>query len=363
MIHEYVCPRPLNPTLYNTLRQRFQSVMVANENSAMVGYNAPNARNGRLDYVVSSWGEYYRIRCPFCKDNRHRLWINHLYGMPDWNRDNRYPESWLAVCYNENCTASPGRRQQLYQMIFGFQNFRDRRAPSVIEIGEDNTLPLGTAQPPGEIMWLRDLSADHPARTYLIGRRFNPDYLSDNFKVGWVFRAFVDVDERLSIMQGRIYLPVYMNGGLAGWQGRLTWDPPKGGPPKYYTLPAMPKRRILYNYDTAKHWPFVVVVEGLPSVWRIGGPAVAIFGKTLGAGQQMLLQSTWAGKPIILLLDPDAREDMEGILRELELSGKQPVIPIWLPPGYDPADYESSAVIGMIRSAARAVGIELPEWS
>lgn len=359
---DYTCPRPLNPTLYNLLKQRFQSVQVANENSAMTGYNAPSSITpGRLEYIVSSWGEYYRVRCPFCKDNRHRLWINHLYGQPNRNRNN-YPESWLAVCYNEGCTSNPSNRHTLERMIFGFQNAHDRRPIMVIEIGEDNSLPLGLAQPPGEILPLSACSADHPARLYLIDRRFDPDWLAANFKVGVVFSVDSSLDERYRLMQNRIYMPVYMNGALVGWQGRLTWDPPKGGPPKYFTLPSMPKRRILYNIDIARHWPFVCVVEGLPSVWRIGGPAVAMFGKTLGQGQQLLLLQLWAGKPIVLLLDPDARDEMEGILRELTNASTSPIVPVWLSQGYDPADYTHEAIVSMIRSAAGAVGIDLPVW-
>jgi hypothetical protein len=359
---DYACARPLNPTLYNLLKQRFQSVQVANENSAMVGYNAPSLiTRGRYDYVVASWGEYYRVRCPFCDDRRHRLWINHLYGQPNMHR-NGYPESWLAVCYNEACTTNPANRHSLERMIFGFQNVRDRRAPMVIEIGEDHTLPLGIVQPPGEILPLSHGPRDHPARTYLIGRRFDPDWLAENFKVGFVFSVNTSIDERWRSMYQRIYMPVYMNGALVGWQGRLTWDPPKEGPPKYFTLPSMPKRRILYNVDIARYWPFVVVVEGLPSVWRIGGPAVAMFGKTLGQGQQLLLSTYWSGKPIILMLDPDARDEMEGILRELTTTTTSPIIPIWLSQGYDPADYTHEAVVSMIRSAAGAAGIDLPVW-
>jgi hypothetical protein len=43
-------------------------------------------------------------------------------------------------------------------------------------------------------------------------------------------------------MQNRIYIPVFVAGALVGWQGRLDYDPPKGGPPKYFTMPGMPTR-------------------------------------------------------------------------------------------------------------------------
>lgn len=355
--------QPLNPTLYFALRERFGKVKLANEHASMCGANFPHPFiPGRQEYVVSSWGEYYRIDCPFCGDRKQRLWINHLYGQPHFQSG--WPETWLAACYNENCTSHPARRQELERQIFGFRNWQERRRTMVIEPGEDLSGPMQMAVPPGEIMRLSELNVDHPARQYLVGRSgggFDPIWLYDNFRLGFVLN--VD-DPRYFAARGRIYIPVYFEGALVGWQTRMPYDSPKGanGPPKYYTMPGMPRRRILYNYDVARHWPFVVAVEGCPSVWRIGGPSVALFGKTLTPGQQHLLLTTWVGKPIVLLLDPDAREEMEGILGELQRAARQPIIPLYLPPGYDPADYPHSTGVNMIRAAAAAAGVELPVW-
>ena len=33
---------------------------------------------------------------------------------------------------------------------------------------------------------------------------------------------------------------------------------------------------------------------------------------------------TWAGKPIVFLLDPDARLEAEGIVAEMAISGRKP---------------------------------------
>ena len=39
---------------------------------------------GKPEFQASNPGEYYRIACPFCLDTRHRLWINHRWGVgPD----------------------------------------------------------------------------------------------------------------------------------------------------------------------------------------------------------------------------------------------------------------------------------------
>lgn len=353
-----VYTRPLNPTLYNALKACFGSVVIANEGAGMYGCNMPHPfLPGRFDYAVTSWGEYYRVNCPFCKDTRRRLWINHLYAQA--NRNTGWPDSWLAVCYNDNCTTHPARRQQLERQIFGFRNWNERNRPMVIEPGENFSGPILAAEPPGEILRLTELPANHEARRYVINRGYDPDWLYENFKVGYVLSVN---DHRYAAARGRLYLPVFFESALVGWQTRLLWDPPKGGPPKYFTMPGLPRRRIVYNYNIAKQWPFVVVVEGLPSVWRIGGPAVALFGKTMTQGQQILLQQAWAGKPIILLLDPDARDEMEGIIGELKNAGRQPIIPVFLPAGFDPADYAHETGVNMIRAAAAESGINLPPW-
>jgi hypothetical protein len=104
------------------------------------------------------------------------------------------------------------------------------------------------------------------------------------------------------------------------------------------------------------------VVEGVTSVWRIGAPSVALFGKSMAAGQKHLLRSIASGKPIITLLDADAYTEMEGIVHELRLTRSEPVIPIHLAPGYDPADYSRGEIVGIIRGEAARHGAALPSW-
>ena len=125
--------RPLNPILYRALERRFGPVLVADEGSAMVSTRAPSAFNSdRTNLVILAAGEYYKVCCPFCRDSRHRLWINHMYGQPDTSG---FRNNWLAYCYNENCIDSPGRRQQLEHLIFGLTNRRERASAMPISPG------------------------------------------------------------------------------------------------------------------------------------------------------------------------------------------------------------------------------------
>jgi hypothetical protein len=309
-------------------------------------------------HLVSSSGEYYRICCIFCRDTRHRLWINHMYGTgstvgPTAGR----PAIWPVICYNEDCLRGPARRQDLERRIYGLRKRHERNRLSVLASGGTHTRALGPVRPPGTLVPINQLDVRYEAAAYLVGRGYNLDYLYENFRVCYCIEA----DPEWPLARNRIVVPIHMHGDMVGWQCRSVGDPAGRGP-KYWGMPGMPKSKMLYNYDSAKLWPFVVVVEGAPAVWKIGGPAVALLGKTLTTAQQLLFYDTWPGRPIVLILDPDARDNMEGMLDDILRSGRNPVVPLYLPEGFDPGDYTHEANVNMIRAAARQAGFELPEW-
>jgi hypothetical protein len=368
----------LNPLLYSLLVQQFKHVMIANEGIQMSGAPAMATatamtmpgdsfsrassglpagpfNNRRRQSRPLTWGEYYRVNCPFCHDSRQRLWINYLYGQED---DRGAPQHWLAHCFNEPCMDTFGNRRALEDLIFRSIG-RHMRREAVILPGEDISSALIQVRPPGSILRLSELYPGHKALQYIGRRQYTPEYLQQAFDIGYVLEAERD----FWAARDRLYIPIKMQGQLVGWQTRYLEDVDwkTSGIPKYYGRPGMPKSRMLYNFDTAKDWPFVVVVEGAPSVWRIGGPAVALLGKTLTGPQQMLLR-TWTGKPIIIMLDNDAIQQSEGILRELQRLGTSPVAMVRLPDKFDPGDYTHELDVQMIRNAAFQANITLPAW-
>jgi DNA primase len=124
-------------------------------------------------------------------------------------------------------------------------------------------------------------------------------------------------------------------------------------------LPGMPKREVLYNFDGARDVHFVIVVEGITDVWRIGDPAVAILGKTISPVQAELLRTTWRHKPIVVMLDGEARAEADAIVDKLAQSGDNPVVAARLPVGVDPADLSEDEVWQVIRRDTERVGIRL----
>ena len=328
---------PLNSMLYSLLEHKFGEVHIANEGvSAHIQRMSDPLRPGRVIERAHTWGEYYCVNCPFCKDTRQRLWINHLYGA-DY-KNNRRTHTHLAVCYNENCIDQPGKREQLEDLVFGGGKRLIKRA----------TIKAATAEfvhkavaPPGEICSIAGLPEFHPAARYVATRNFNPALLDSEFQIGVC--TFVE-EPAYKVMLNRLYIPITFNSQLVSWQGRVVNEAVK---PKYFNCPGTSKSRMLYNYDRAREEPYVVVVEGVPSVWRIGAPAVCLFGKTMSLWQQITLATTWVNKPIILMLDHDAQTEMEQATELLKARGAD-VRPVYLPDDRDPADYSREDIHDLI---------------
>jgi len=338
---------PLNPMLYRLLLKKFGSVKISSEGCPAYYQRIPDPFHPNRTMLQSSfWGEYYCVHCPFCGDKRYRLWINHLYASEVFN--GRRQLTYLAVCYNNHCMTAPGRIEQLEELIFGFGAHLRPHALPIKPVTE--AIEPKTITPPGTIVSLRDLPADHEARKYLIARGFDPNVLADRFDVG--FCAAVEPPNSPACA-GRIYIPVKHNHALVGWQCRGIVDDAK---PKYLNAPNMKKSTLLYNYDQACKQPFVVVVEGVPSVWRLGAAAVCLFGKSMSMAQHNLIIKTWANKPIFLLLDQDAKFEMAQAATLLSKSAAN-VIQVILPDTRDPADYSFSDISNMLLDRAAAEGV------
>lgn len=338
---------PLNPTLYALLEHKFGEVRIANAGASARLQRFEDPRTGKIVTRAHNWGEYYCVCCPFCRETNFKLWINHLYGATYNARNGRRNDTFLAHCYRNDCLEVEGRSAQLEDMIFGpgrplHRNMVIRQG---VVLDADETLDF-----PGKILSLTDLPAYHPAVEYLTARNFDVHELSSVFNVG----LCTEPVPRYRIMGGRIFIPAYFNGRLVAWQGRLSRDA-RSGEVKYYTQGR--KSRALYNYDLASKENSVVLVEGAPSVWRIGRAAVCLFGKTLSYWQENTIATTWSGKTVFVVLDSDARKELEQTVMQL-CQHNLKVVPVVLPDSRDPADYSRADLRDILSAAASAVGTE-----
>lgn len=352
----------LNPLLYQKLKQLFGRVRVADPGAGFRGNEIYDSARRRHDLRVADPGEYYCVNCRYCGDQRQRLWINHRFG--EFGSDNRRMLH-LAICYNEDCLRDWSRRLELADQIFGLHNRNNRDVNWVAAAGEQESDRLTVATLPGECIPIAHLPADHIARQYLtVTRRYSLEILTQ-YQTCFCVRAL----PQYRPAEGRIVLPIFMNGQLVGWQARwpedLNWK--ATGRIKFYSMPGMPKRQVLYNWDIAQRYPFIVVCEGIMSSWNVGPHAVALLGKTCAMPQQHLL-TMGRQQTIVLLLDGGAteRKNMTDIIQQLlnqpGASGRA-IVPVTLPDGRDPGSYDprnSREILhNVIRTQAAAMGVTL----
>ena len=340
---------PLNPVLYALLEYKLGEVKIANEGSAARFDERPDLlQSGQVIRTTLSNGEYYCVCCPFCGDTRFRLWVNYQYGEAYAERLGRRTNTHMAVCYNEHCESQPGRLRQLEDLIFG----QNKRFLPKLSLKPGKKVDASPYEPPGAIVSLADLPADHPASAYLRSRNFDPQFLASEYGVGVIVTP--PPDKKRALLKNRIYIPIKQNSQLMGWQARVVAD---AHGPKYFS--GVKKSLALYNLDTAKTQPLVVVVEGVPSVWRLGAPAVCTFGNTLSHWQLTTIATTWVDKPVVLMWDYGDKlqnERIEKAVEELMARGLQ-VIPVFFPDKRDPADYTKAELRAMIAASSEAVGI------
>jgi hypothetical protein len=350
-------PTVLNPQLYMLLQSMCAGgVIVANQGERFVASWSTDPTTHRAQSHICSSGEYYRVNCPFCRDTRHRLWINHQFGMND---PSGRPLYYLAVCYNDNCLADFYNRQKLSRDLFGFRNANERRPCFLLPPPTfDTGFSTGPAPLPGQLIPMSQLARsvpDHHAVTYLCGKRRYTAHMMDYYDLSYC----ASPSPAYRMAHDRIIFPITMNGVLKGWQARYIGTADWKKIPKYWGLPGMKKGHFLYNFDHAKDKNFVVVVEGPTDAHVVGDHAVSLLGKSMSHTQLELILQTWPGKPVLLILDPEAEQESRGMLSLMQQYGAI-VLQIQLPPGYDCGDYDRTTLWNIIHNQSRQAGIILP---
>ena len=301
------------------------------------------ARPTRL--VVDDQGEEYKVDCPFCNDTRKRCYINHRWGSDPEHRDE---DLFLIQCFNEQCFSDYRNRRDFYDQVRVFvapgmySSSRDESSVAAVQ-REDMELP-------GLCVSLEDLAnsqPDHPAIDYIVGRDFDPIYLSREFGVSYCPTS------RYALAADRIIIPMYFDAKLMGWQARALVDKSPRNPgtgrriPKYWTSPGFEKSKYGYGLDDIVGAKLVVLVEGPMDRWSVGKNAVALLGKTIRSSLvEKIGNRVDRGASIVILLDPEQDEIAKRKHKPHHIDtvhnkvashfGPEAVTSVWLPLGTDP---------------------------
>lgn len=179
---------------------------------------------------------------------------------------------------------------------------------------------------------------DEHFKNYLVGRRFNPDYLIrkyDLYSGGYV-----------GDFPLRIVIPVYQEGNIVTYLGRditnTAYTPYKAYPIEKSVLPV---KQALYNIDSVTDR--AVIVEGVTDAWRIGDGAVATFG-TRYTHEQIRMMLKISGTIFIMFdAEKEAQEQANALGNILKSVGKD--VEILVPETGDPADLSDHEVVELRR--------------
>jgi hypothetical protein len=316
----------LNKALYRFLERKFPGVRVVNQGETARVYYAPDFihRKGRLKAELSGWGETYFINCPFCNDTRSRLAICHRWAVRDEKTNDDMLQ--LVKCFNENCLNKRERQKRLHELVFPCGAPLGGSQMEIAKVVEKPRPEMPNFEMP-ESVRVNKLRPDHPAVQYLKSRSFSARQLGKKWGVSY---CYGNCGPRPRFQDERLVYPIVMprsslldaSSGrlpcrLAGWQARRI-DDSDDSRPRYLTAAGMRKTELLYGlaWVISGDGP-VAIVEGVTDVWRLRRDAVALFGKTISAAQIKLLCRHFAGRPLVIFLDGDARDEARQIRRQL----------------------------------------------
>lgn len=347
----------LNPVLFNCLKNRFGEVRIAAENEPIDWELVAGPRNFRK---IRRSGEEYRVSCPVCGDTRFRLYVNHRWGVYDPESNSRNLH--LIRCWNLECFRDYQRRDSFFRTVLLGHADAIRLAPVS---SRKATWKVSEVSWPEQTVELSELGWDHPALEYLRGRKFQPGVIADWYGVRYC-------QARSGIFSGRLVIPIYSNGAMVSYQARkIVEDGRKGD--KYMTCKGAPIRGLLYNFDRAKNYPTLVLVEGPTDAWRLGSCSAALLGKELSAPklEALVSASRAAVKTVVVMLDPSGYDPsktrkehhiVEAANALRRAIGPDRVVEVWLPDGRDPGNSSRDFLVKAIVAASRRnnVFVKLP---
>jgi hypothetical protein len=336
---------PLNPALFEAMQQRFGDVRIVNAGEPrQVRYVPDFKRPGQLTAHTEQHGEQYACACPFCGDQRQRLFVNYQYGEfdPQLGRRNNH----LLYCHNERCDLDPDNRNLFRNLVAVPLGVKSRIGRVVTRPSTSPPVPV-EPKLPANLIPLSELPADHAAIRYIRSRQFDPQEIATVWGVTY---SEWSADPKPQFGQ-RLVIPVYRTASqyptrqsafdpiLAGWQARDI-SGGRSDAPKYLTMADMRKSQILYGLPEAMRATGPVwIVEGVTDAWRLGPGAVALLGKSLSQEQKTLIARAFRGRPVVVMLDRDAEQEALQIQHQLQ-NARIPVsdyrvVVADMPPGRD----------------------------
>jgi len=275
----------------------------------------PGHKHGRVGWIS--------CECPFCTGNPgFHLGYNTASGYFNcwrcgWHPDAKVLETLAHVSWKE-----------AKALILKYESLARFKRQSEVHIQIPFELPSGT------------LPCTDRHRKYLVKRGYDADSVIDRWNLlgtGWK-----------SLMPFRLIIPISHKGETVSYQGR---DITGRSELRYKACPKIMEKvhhkHILYGLDDVPE-DWVIIVEGVPSVWRLGPGAVATFGAKFTLSQVRLLQPF---KRRYIFFDSDSAGMSQAKKLAEYLSVMRGITEIWQyrGSGKDPGDMSQKEANQLIR--------------
>jgi len=268
-----------------------------------------------IDYNIPHWESgvnvspgWLNISCPLCGDKSSHGGINPNGGYYHCWRCGGHPlkqiiRTLLNITYFEV--------EKILKEYSGIPDiyFKKQTFDSVKKV----ELPKGTVK------------LNHVHKNYLISRRFNPDVLEEKYKIQGTSYS--------GNYAYRIIIPIYLDGKLVSYQGRSYSDKQIKYKACNQNNESIHHKNIVYNADNCKQ-DYVILVEGVTDVWRLGDDAAALFGMSFTDNQISFIKNRW--KKVCVFFDPEIHAQKKAMKLACILSGLDIEVRTAYFPGDDP---------------------------
>ena len=257
----------------------------------------------KFGVVKKSSGDWVRIACPTCDKHHSKKFKRYI------NTETLGTKCWI-------CDVKLSFKKLTGVHVAPNVHVSHEQKPKEVD-------PRARVLPCTKSVPINELSSDHPAIKFLakdylfeLNRYYDENkivYCPYGYGEKFGTDPFITASERL-------IFPVHFNGKLVGWQMRSipgTFYGDREGGVRYYHL--FDKGNYLYNYDNAKKFDKVILVEGVKKALKFPN-AVASLGKNISTAQIQLLYN-WKDVTIMLDDDKEAQPIAQNLTRELTANG------------------------------------------
>lgn len=298
--------------------------------------------HARLGKCIEKHGAEYAIPCPECDVHRvkeFRLWFNVEKNAGTCYKCHRGFDAVALVQFLEGVGLGEAFRllkENTVGGVLSLTKLQQRVQEAFSETGERELEPLPEAQLPDEFLSCSDYDVDEWP-SYVMARVGSIKTVR-NYGIGWCERGY---------FRQRLIIPITMNGVTVSFIAR---DMTGKAERKVLYPKGCHTGRMLFNYDRARNFSQVVLVEAALDALRVGPRAMALFGTSLSDEQASLLSKAGV-REVVVMLDGDEAGDVgtEKIVSRLRSSYRVRVVQLGR--GRDPDDYSRDVLCTKIACA------------